>query len=81
MKKLVEAPDVFVAAVAMSQKSFYEGKGDRSTFFKIVQDLNPKMIPDIANKLKLVVAKDFMGLPLYNDKMCKPERVNKKTIF
>jgi len=81
LKKLVEAPDVFVAAVAMSQKSFYEGKGDRSTFFKIVQDLNPKMIPDIANKLKLVVAKDFMGLPLYNDKMCKPERVNKKTIF
>lgn len=39
------------------------------------------MIPDVANKLKLVVAKEFMGLPLYNDKMCKPERVNKQTLY
>lgn len=81
LKKLVDAPDVYVAAVAMSQKAFYEGKGDRTTFFKIIQDLNPKMIPDLAKKLKLVVSKDFMGMPLYNDKMCKPERVNQRTIY
>ena len=36
LKKLVEAPDVFVAAVALSEKSFYEGRGDRTSFFKCI---------------------------------------------
>ena len=68
---------MYLAAVALSEKQFYEGKGDRSTFFQIIQDLNPKMIPDLAKKLKLVTSNEFMGLTLYNDKMCKPDRVNK----
>ena len=81
LRKLVEAPDVFIAAVALSEKSFYEGKGDRTSFFKVVMDLNPVRIPDLGRKLKLVTAKDFMGISLYNDKMCQPDRVNKQTIF
>ena len=81
LKKLVEAPDVFVTAVALSEKSFYEGRGDRTSFFKCIQDLNPARIPDLGRKLKLVTDKEFMGLKLYNDKLCEPERVNKKTIF
>ena len=45
-------------------------------------ELNPSRIPDLGRKLKLVTSKEFMGvLPLYNDKMCQPDRVNKQTIF
>ena len=43
--------------------------------------MNPATIPDLGNKLKLVTSKEFMGLKLYNDKMCNPERCNRKTIF
>ena len=81
IKKLVEAPDVFVAAVALSEKSFYEGKGSRTTFFNIILDLDPAQIPDLGRKLKLVTSNEFMGLSLYNDKICEPERVNKQTIY
>ena len=81
IKKLVEAPDVFVAAVALSEKQFYEGKGSRTTFFNIILDLDPAQIPDLGRKLKLVTSNEFMGLNLYNDKMCEPERVNKQTIY
>lgn len=81
IKTLVEAPDVFVAAVALSDKSFYEGKGDRTTFFKIILDLNPGKIPDLGRKLALVTKPEFMGLKLYNDTLCKPDRVNKQMVF
>lgn len=70
LRKLVEAPDVFIAAVALSDKAFYEGKGDRTSFFKCILDLNPSRIPDLGRKLKLVTSRDFMGIQLYNDKMC-----------
>ena len=36
VKMLVEAPDVYIAAIAMSDKTFFEGRGDRTTFFKII---------------------------------------------
>ena len=77
LRKLVEAPDVYIAAVALSEKSFYEGKGDRTSFFKVVMELNPARIPDLGRKLKLVTSREFMGIPLYNDKICQPDRVNK----
>ena len=64
----------------MSQKEFYEGKGSRSIFFKSIMELNPATIPDLGRKLKLVTGRDFMGMKLYNDKMCQVERVNKKTL-
>ena len=81
IKKIVETPDVFVAAVALSKKKFYEGQGDRTTFFKVILQLNPSKIPDLGRKLALVTKKEFMGLSLYNDKLCAPDRVNKQTIF
>ena len=77
IKKIVETPDVFVAAVALSKKKFYEGQGDRTTFFKVILQLNPSKIPDLGRKLALVTKKEFMGLSLYNDKLCAPDRVNK----
>ena len=81
LRKLVAAPDVFIAAVALSEKSFFEGKGDRTSFFNVVMELNPSRIPDLGRKLKLVTSKEFMGMPLYNDKMCQVDRVNKHTIY
>lgn len=51
IKKLIMAPDVYVAAVALSNQEFYEGRGDRSTFFKIILELNPNQIPDLGRKL------------------------------
>ena len=73
----MQAPDVYIAAVALSEQKFYEGVGDRTTFFKVIAEMNPERIPDLGNKLKLVTAREFMGLPLYNDTMCKPERINR----
>lgn len=81
IKKLIEAPDVFIAAVALSRREFYQGKGDRTTFFKVIHELDPRQIPDLARKLKMVMALDFMGLKLYTDKLCDPTRVKKQTIF
>lgn len=43
--------------------------------------MNPARIPDLGRKLKLVVSKEFMGMPLYNDKMCNPDRVKQKTLY
>ena len=81
IKKLVSAPDVYVAAVALSNKQFYEGRGDRTTFFKVILDLTPSQIPDLGNKLSLITKKDFHGLSLYNDKLCCPDRINKQMLF
>jgi len=81
LKKLVEAPDVFIAAVALSGKDFYEGRGDRTSFFECILELNPSGIPDLGRKIALVSKKEFMGLKLYNDKICNPERVNKQTVY
>jgi hypothetical protein len=41
LKLLVTAPDVFITAVALSDKDFFEGRGDRTTFFNIILGLNP----------------------------------------
>ena len=41
-KMIVEAPDVYVAAVALSQTEFYNGRGDRTSFFKIILNLDPR---------------------------------------
>ena len=70
-----------MAAVALSEQSFYEGKGNRTTFFDIILELDPTRIPDIGRKLKLVTSNEFMGLKLYSDNICKPERINKTTIY
>ena len=42
VKVLLEAPDVFVAAAAMSSMQFYQGRGDRSAFLKIVLNSDPR---------------------------------------
>ena len=60
-----------MAAVALSEKLFFEGKGDRTIFFDLVLQLDPARIPDLGRKLKLVTSDEFMGLKLYNDKICE----------
>ena len=81
-KLIVESPDVYVAAVALSQTSFFNGRGDRTSFFDIILNLDPRQIPDLGNKLALVKNKEFMGLTLYNDKDCtSASRVSQKMIF
>ena len=70
-----------MAAVALSEKLFFEGKGDRTIFFDIILQLDPARIPDLGRKLKLVTSDEFMGLKLYNDKICEVERVNKQMIY
>ena len=35
-KMIVEAPDVYIAAVALSNTEFYNGRGDRTAFFDII---------------------------------------------
>lgn len=65
---IVESPDVYVAAVALSHRDFFNGRGDRTTFFKCILDLDPRQIPDLGNKLVLVTESEFMGLKIYNDK-------------
>ena len=81
-KMIVEAPDVYVAAVALSQTDFYNGRGDRTSFFKIILNLDPRQIPDLGNKLALVKSSQFMGLKLYNDKdLASASRVSQKTLF
>ena len=51
-----------MAAVALSEKLFFEGKGDRTIFFDIILQLDPARIPDLGRKLKLVTSDEFMGL-------------------
>lgn len=54
LKLILEAPDVYIAAVALSQKGFYNGRGDRTSFFDLILSLDPRTIPDLGNKLLLV---------------------------
>jgi len=51
---ILEAPDVFVAAAVLIQQDFYNGKGDRTALFDVVLNSDPKTIPDLGRKLKLV---------------------------
>ena len=67
MQILLTAPDVYFAAAAFSTKDFYYGRGDRTAFFKMILETNPKHIPDLGKKLALVTKTKFLDLELYND--------------
>lgn len=54
IEKLVKSPDVYIAACALGDQAFYQGQGNRSTFFDIILKLNPMQIPDLGNKLALI---------------------------
>ena len=78
---IVFAPDVYIAAVAMSNSSFFEGHGDRNKFIELILESNPATIPDLARKLKMVTQKQFMGLTLYSDRTANPERAKRNQIY
>ena len=50
-KIVLEAPDVYFAAVALGSRKFLIGAGDRSTFLKMVLKTDPQEIPDLYRKL------------------------------
>ena len=81
VKVLMEAPDVFIAAAALSTKKFCQGKGDRTAFFNMILESDPASIPDVGRKLILVTQDKFMGLTLYSDALANCSRVNRKMIF
>lgn len=81
VKVLLEAPDVFVAAAALSSQKFCHGKGDRTSFFEMVLETDPNTIPDLGRKLILIAQNEFMGLKLYNDKLASNVKVNRRTIY
>ena len=81
VKVLLEAPDVYVAAAAMNSMQLYMGKGDRTAFLNIVLKTDPRLIPDLARKLKLLTCNEFMGLKFYNDKLLNADKVNRKAIY
>jgi len=78
---MLKAPDVFIAAAAMSNSAFYEGRGTRSDFFNMILNQNPAQLPDIGRKLHLMTQRSYHGLALYNDKMCKPDKVKRQMLF
>ena len=41
LSKLIESPDVYYAAVALSKREFFIGRGDRNAFFEIILQLDP----------------------------------------
>lgn len=81
VKVLLEAPDVFLAAAALNSNSFYQGKGDRTAFFEMILESDPKSIPDLGRKLALVTKSEFMGVKLFNDKIANVNQVNRKMIY
>ena len=81
VKVLLEAPDVFIAAAALSSQKFYQGKGDRTAFLNMVLEMDPAKIPDLGRKLCLVTQTEFLGLKLYNDKLVSDSKVNRKMIY
>lgn len=81
VKVLMEAPDVFVAAAALSTQKFCQGKGDRTAFFNMILESNPKSIPDLGRKLILVTKDKYMGLQMYSDKLANCDRVKRTMVF
>ena len=81
VKILMEAPDVFIAAAALSSKKFCQGRGDRSAFFNMILESDPNKIPDLGRKLILVTQDKFAGLQMYCDKLANCDKVNRKMVF
>ena len=81
VKMVLEAPDVHTAAAVLIQQTFFNGKGDRSALIEVVLNSDPKTIPDVAAKLKLLTQKDYLGHAIYNDKLCSTLQINKQKIF
>lgn len=42
LKVMIDSPDVYICTVAMNSIQFFEGKGDRTSFFEMILALDPK---------------------------------------
>jgi hypothetical protein len=81
VKLVLEAPDFYTAAAVLISQTFYNGKGDRTALIDVVLNTDPKTIPDIAGKLKLLTMSEFAGYKLFNDKLCKTLQLSKQKVF
>lgn len=77
VKLVLEAPDVYLAAAVLIQQSFYNGKGDRSAFIDVLLNSDPKVIPDLGRKLKLITVDKYFGHKIYNDSLCSTLNIKK----
>jgi hypothetical protein len=69
------------AASFLHFSPFYQGKGDRTEFIKALLARDPKTIPQVANKLRLISCERYKGLSLYKDKNLVAGQLKKQTIF
>lgn len=81
VKLILEAPDVYHAAAVLIQQNFYNGKGDRTALIEVVLNTDPKTIPDLARKLKLITQSEFYGYKIYNDKLCNTLQIKQQSIY
>lgn len=81
VKLILEAPDAYYGAAVLTSQPFFIGKGDRTTFLKVVLNSNPKTIKDLGKKIGMLTKSKIGSFSVYNDKLCNPERLNKQTIY
>lgn len=74
---VLAAPDHYYAAAVLADVNFYLGKGDRTLFFDVITSSDPATFPDLGRKLVLVTKNEYLGFKFFNDKLAKPERVNR----
>ena len=80
VKLVLEAPDFYTAAAVLVQQNFYNGKGDRTALFNVVLNTDPKTLPDIGRKLKLMTMREIHGFKIYNDKLCNTMEVKRSMV-
>ena len=80
VKLVLEAPDYYTAAAVLVCQKFYNGKGDRTALIDVVLNTDPKTLPDIGRKLKLITMKEIYGNEIYNDKLCNTMQINKHKV-
>lgn len=81
VKLVLEAPDAAFAAAILTTRPFYMGKGDRTAFLEVVLNSDPKTIPDLKGKLRLLMTSKVGKEKIYNDKLCSTTRLKKQLVY
>lgn len=81
IKLVLDAPDQYLAAAALIQNNFFNGKGDRTQLFRAILESDPRNIRDLGAKLLLTTKREFMGHKIYNDKLCQTMEVHQQTVY
>lgn len=73
--------DIDQAAAVLHLTPFFQGKGDRTEFIKALLQGDPKTLPLIAAKLRLICCERYKGLALYRDKNLVAGQLKRQTLF